>query len=80
MNYESFFQRKDYPQLHRFQFLKMNSSIAETIKKNFQNENFINKLLNFIIIDSFSKIGNGFLVFQIFLMENNLFSFKKALQ
>ena len=28
--------------------------MAETIKKN-----FINKLLNFLIIDSFSKIGKG---------------------
>ena len=34
--------------------------MAETIKKTFfQNEIFINKLLNLIIIYSFSKIGNG---------------------
>ena len=53
------FQRKDSPQLHRFQFLRINSLMAENIKFFFfQNEIFINKLLNLIIIYSFSKIGN----------------------
>ena len=33
MNCESFFQRKDSLQLDRFQFLKINSLTAETIKK-----------------------------------------------
>ena len=60
INHESFFQRKDFPQLHRFWFLKINSLMTETIKKNiFQNEIFIKKLLNLIIICWFSKIGNG---------------------
>ena len=34
LNHESFFQRKDPPQLHRFQFLEINSLMAQTIKKN----------------------------------------------
>ena len=38
INHESFFQRKDSPQLHRLQFLAINSLMAETIKKAiFQN-------------------------------------------
>ena len=41
--------------------------MAETIKKNiFQNEIFINKLLNLIVIYSFSKIGNGYVVGNLF--------------
>ena len=55
--------------LDRFQFFKINSLMAETIKKNIQNKIFINKLLNLIIIDSFSKIGNG-------QVADNLFSGK----
>ena len=34
-NHESFFQRNDFPQLHRFRFLKINSLMAETNKKTF---------------------------------------------
>ena len=57
INHESFFQRKDFPQLHRFLFLKIYSLMAEIIKKTiFQNTTFINKLLYFIIINSISKI------------------------
>ena len=33
MNHESFFQGKDFLQLDRFQFLKINSLMAETIKE-----------------------------------------------
>ena len=33
INHESFFQKKDFPQLHRFWFLKINSLMDETIKK-----------------------------------------------
>ena len=55
------FLREKIP--HNFtllRFLKINSLMAETIKKEkFQNEIFINKLLNSIIIYSVSKIGNG---------------------
>ena len=54
INHESFFQRKDFSQLHRFLLLKIYSLMLKPFKKN-----FINKFLNLIIIDSFSKIGNG---------------------
>ena len=47
--------------------------MAKTIEKNiFQNEIFINKLLN-LIIYSFSKIGNGYDVGNLFLEKVNLF-------
>ena len=35
MNHELLFQGKDSLQLNRFQFLKINSLMAETIKKKF---------------------------------------------
>ena len=35
INYGSFFQKKDYLQLNRFQFLEINSLMAETIKNQF---------------------------------------------
>ena len=35
INHETFFQRKDFPHLRRFCFLKINSFMAETIKKTF---------------------------------------------
>ena len=41
MNHESFFQRKDYPELHRFWFLKINSLMAKTIKKTFSKTKFL---------------------------------------
>ena len=67
INHRSFFQEKDSPQFHRFHFLKRNSLMDETIKKIFQNEIFINKFLNLVIVDSFSKIGNGQVVENLFL-------------
>ena len=56
MNHGSFFQGEDSLQLARYKFLKINSSMAKTIKKMFQNKICIKKLLNFIIIDSFQKL------------------------
>ena len=38
INYESFFQRKDFPLLHRFWFLEINSLMTETIKKHFPKQ------------------------------------------
>ena len=40
INHVSFFQRKDFPQLHRFWFLKTNSLLAEIIKKTFFKTKF----------------------------------------
>ena len=60
MNHESFFQRKDSPQLHRFQFLKINSLIVETIKKKFPKQNFYIQIAEFDNnLLPFSKIANG---------------------
>ena len=47
INYESFFQKNDFPQLHRFQFLKINSLMAETILKKFPKRNFYNQIAEF---------------------------------
>ena len=47
MNHESLFQRKDPPQLHRFQFFKINSLMDETIKKKFQKRNFYKQIDEF---------------------------------
>ena len=44
----------------------MNSLMTEIIKKNVQNKIFINKLLYLIIINSISKIGNGYIVENFF--------------
>ena len=67
VNHRSFFQGKDSLQPDRFQFLKINSLMAENIKKQFLKINvYINKLLNLIINDSFSKIGNGQVVENLF--------------
>ena len=41
INHESFFQRKDFPQLHRFCLAKLNSLMAETIKKTFSQTKFL---------------------------------------
>ena len=50
INHRPVFQGKDYIQLDRFWFLKINSFMAETIEKQFPKKNiFINKLLIFII-------------------------------
>ena len=50
----SFLQGKDSLQYDCLQFFKINSLMAETIKKQiFQNKIFINKLLSLVIIDSF---------------------------
>ena len=35
INHEAFFQEKESSQIYRFQFLKINSSMAKTIKKQF---------------------------------------------
>ena len=43
--------------------------MVEIIKTIFQNEIFIKKVLNLIIIDSFSKIGNGQVVENIFIRK-----------
>ena len=67
INHKLFFQRIDSPQLYHFQFLKINSLIAEITIEIFENKIFINKLLNLIIIDLFSKIRNGQVVENIFL-------------
>ena len=40
MNHGSFFQEKDLLQIDRFQFLKINSSMGETIKKLFSKTKF----------------------------------------
>ena len=47
INHESFFQRKDFLQLHRFWFLKINSSMAETIKKKISKTKFFKKIAEF---------------------------------
>ena len=47
INYKSLFQRKDFPQLHRFWFLKINSLMAETIKKHFPKRNFYKQIAEF---------------------------------
>ena len=40
INYGSFFQENDSLQLDHFQFLKINSFLAETIKKQFSKTKF----------------------------------------
>ena len=68
INHESFFQRKDFPQLHRFWFFEINSLMAETFKKTFSKTTFLQKkLLHLIIINLFSKIGNSWVVGNLFL-------------
>ena len=47
MDHESFFQRKDFPQLHRFWFLTINNLMAETIKKHFAKRNFSKQIAEF---------------------------------
>ena len=47
INHESFFQRKDFSQFHRFSFLKINSLMAETIKKHFTKRNFYKQIAEF---------------------------------
>ena len=47
INHESFFQRKYFPQIHRFWFLKINSFMAETIKKHFPKQNFYKQIVEF---------------------------------
>ena len=48
MNHESFFQKNDSPQLHRFQFLKINFLMAETILKKFPKRNFYKPAFQFV--------------------------------
>ena len=70
INHRSFFQSKDSPQLHHVCFSKINSLIAETMKKQFCEKNiFINKLLDLIIIDSFLKTGNVKVVENFYLKK-----------
>ena len=40
MYHELLFQREDSPKLYCFQFVKINSSMAETIKKQFSKAKF----------------------------------------
>ena len=47
INHESLFQRKHFPQLYCFWFLKINSLMAETIKKNFSKRNFYKQIDEF---------------------------------
>ena len=44
INHESFFQRKDFPQLHRCWFSKINSLMAGTIRKHFPRRNFYKQI------------------------------------
>ena len=70
INQESFFQEKDSLQFDCFQFLKINSVMAEIMKKLFfKTKFFINKLLYLIIIDLISKIGYGHVVENLFLKK-----------
>ena len=55
INHRSFVQAKKSSQFYRFQFLEINSLMAETIKNQFSET----KLLNLVIIYSFKKIGKG---------------------
>ena len=47
INHESFFQRKYFPQLHTFRFLKINSLMDETIKKYFPKQYFYEQIAEF---------------------------------
>ena len=72
INHESFFQRKDFPQLHRFWFLKTNSLMAETIKKKFPKRNFYKQIAEF---------DNNLFIFENckFLSCRESFSWKSVL-
>ena len=60
-------EKKDSLQLDRFRFLKMNSLMAEIIKKTvFQNKIYVTKLLCLILINSISEIGNDQVVENLF--------------
>ena len=62
-----FFQKKDSLKLYRFQFLKIHSLMTETIEKHIiQNNIFIIKILNLIITNLFSIIGNCQVVGNLF--------------
>ena len=43
ISHESFFQEKDFSQLYRSQFLKINSLMAKTIKNKFSKTKFLEK-------------------------------------
>ena len=47
IDHESFFQKKDFPQLHCFWFFKINSLMAETIKKHFSKRNYYKQVAEF---------------------------------
>ena len=47
INHDSFFERKDSLQLDSFQFLKINSLMAETIENNFSKQNFYKQIAEF---------------------------------
>ena len=47
INRGSFFQGKDSLQLNRFQFFKINSLMAETVKNNFSKQNFYKEIAEF---------------------------------
>ena len=47
INYESFFQVKEYSQLYRFQFLEINSIMAATIKNKFSKQNSYEQIAEF---------------------------------
>ena len=47
INHRLFFQETDSLQLDRFQFLQINSLMAETIKKKFSKQNFYKQIAEF---------------------------------
>ena len=47
INHSSFFYEKDFLQFDRFRFLKMNSLMAEIIKKKFSKQNFYKQIAVF---------------------------------
>ena len=47
INRRTFFQGKDSVELNHFQFFKINSSMAETIKKKFLKQNFHKQIAEF---------------------------------
>ena len=56
INHLSFFQRKDSLQLDPFQFMKMNSLIAETIEKQFFKKNAYKQIAKFHKIQKLERV------------------------
>ena len=82
MNHGLFFQEKESSELYRSQLLEINSLMVESIRNQFSKTKFLYKLLNLIIIYSFSKIGNGQVVVNILLenMVHEIIFHEKTLQ